>query len=104
MFGFLQISGKQLLIEAGAYIRIDRVPLSVGTSMTLDKVLFLQDKEQTLVGRPFIPDVKILATVVSHEQDPKIVIFKKRRRQNYRRKKGHRARKTVVRIDELLIS
>lgn len=101
MFAFLQASGKQFRIEEGVHIRIDRVPLTEGEKLTFDQVLLLQDQEKTLLGTPYVLGVKVLATVISHEQDTKVIIFKKRRRQNSRRKNGHRQQRTVVRIDSI---
>lgn len=67
----------------------------------LNKVLLLGSKDQTIVGRPTVPDAAVFAVVEEHALDEKVIIFKKKRRKNYRRTTGHRQELTRLRILEV---
>ncbi|GJX61593.1 50S ribosomal protein L21, mitochondrial-like protein [Tanacetum coccineum] len=67
----------------------------------LNKVLMLGSKTQTMIGRPVLPEAAVYAIVEEHALDAKVIIFKKKRRKNYRRKKGHRQESTKLRIIDI---
>ncbi|PIM97495.1 hypothetical protein CDL12_30033 [Handroanthus impetiginosus] len=69
--------------------------------LVLNKVLMLGSKTQTIIGRPFLPDAAVHAVVEEHALDAKVIIFKKKRRKNYRRTKGHRQELTKLRITDI---
>ncbi|KAJ0677713.1 putative ribosomal protein L21 [Helianthus annuus] len=67
----------------------------------LNKVLMLGSKTQTMIGRPVLPEAAVHAVVEEHALDAKVIIFKKKRRKNYRRTKGHRQELTKLRITDI---
>ena len=102
MFGFIETGGRQFRVKIGDVIRVEKRQEAPGTQITLDTVLLLAVDGQTFIGSSRV-DSKVLATIIEHDRDPKTLIFKKKRRKNYRRKKGHRQPKTLLRIDSLSV-
>lgn len=100
MFAIIEIGGKQYRVAPSQNVRVDKiVDQEVGQKLTLDKVFCLADeKGQLTIGAPLVKGAKVEAEVVRNYRDQKIIIFKKRRRQNSRRKNGHRQYKTELKI------
>ena len=101
MFGLVQIKGQQIPVKVGDRIRVERLTVPLGTTIEVDDVLMVTGEGKTLIGTPMISDAKVMGQVVAHDRDNKVIVFKKKRRKNYRRKKGHRQHKTVVRITSI---
>ena len=102
MYVVVETSGKQYKVSAGEIIDVDKLPLEVGEKVELDKVLLVADGEEVRVGQPTIEGAKVLATVTDHVKGPKLIVFKYRPRERYRRKKGHRQAYTRLMIDEIV--
>jgi large subunit ribosomal protein L21 len=98
MFAVIRTGGKQYKVAKDDVIVVETVPAEAGASVTLDEVLLVADGETTTVGAPTVAGAEVTATVVEHKKGDKILIFKKRRRHNYRRKNGHRQPLTVLKI------
>jgi large subunit ribosomal protein L21 len=94
MFAVIRTGGKQYKVAANDVIRVEKLPGEAGDTVTLDQVLMVGDK----IGAPLVAGASVTATLLEQGRGEKIIIFKKRRRQNYRRKKGHRQDLTVLRI------
>ena len=97
MFAVIKTGGKQYKVAPSDVILVERLPGQPGDTVTLDQVLMVGDK----VGTPFVAGASVTATLVEQTRGEKVIIFKKKRRQNYRRKKGHRQELTVLRINEI---
>ena len=97
MFAVIQTGGKQYKVAENDVIRIEKLAGAAGDSITFDQVLMVDDK----VGAPLVSGASVTGTVVAQDRNEKVIIFKKKRRQNYRRKKGHRQEVTVVRITSI---
>jgi len=95
-FAIIRTGGKQFRVEKGAKVRVPSLKSEVGASVDLD-VLATAEK----VGAPLIEDAKVTATIVDHGREPKIVVFKKKRRKHYKRTKGHRQAFTTIKIDSI---
>lgn len=95
----IRTGGKQFLVEAGKTIRVPSVEAEAGTSIDLD--VLVAGGDSTAVGAPAVAGVKVSATVVDHGRAPKIIVFKKKRRKQYKRKQGHRQDYTTLRIDSI---
>lgn len=99
MFAIIQSGGRQLKVTPGAVVNVDRFDAEPGSTVTIDRVLFLEkDGGEMLAGAPFVANAKVMAVVDGEERGPKIRIFKKRRRKGFRKTQGHRATYTRVRI------
>jgi large subunit ribosomal protein L21 len=97
MFAVIQTGGKQYRVAMGDSLRVEKLPGDVGGAVTFDKVL-LVGGESTKVGTPHVAGAKVSATIVAQDRDKKIIVFKFRRRKNYRRKNGHRQPFTELKI------
>ena len=98
MYAVIRTGGKQYKVAKDDVIVVETVPAEAGASVTLGEVLLLADGAATTVGTPTVSGAEVTATVVEHKKGDKILIFKKRRRHNYRRKNGHRQPLTVLKI------
>ena len=97
MFAVIQTGGKQYKVAKDDLIRVERLPGEAGSEVVLDQVLLVGDK----VGAPVVAGASVTATVVAQARGPKLIIFKKRRRQSSRRKNGHRRDLTILRITDI---
>ena len=103
MFAIVKTGGKQYRVVPGDVIRVEKLAGEAGAVVELGEVLMLGgDGAGIAVGRPRIEGAAVTATVVEQTRSDKILVFKKKRRHNYRRKKGHRQELTVLLIDEIL--
>jgi len=98
MFAVIRTGGKQYKVAAGDVIQVEKLAGEAGQTVTLDEVLMVSDAGNTTVGTPLVAKAAVTAEVVAQARGPKIIVFKKKRRQNYRRKNGHRQDLTVLRI------
>lgn len=101
MYALVEIKGKQYKAEKGSVIRIDRMESEKGSSVEFDKVLMLSNDKGVKVGAPFLDGIKIQATVEDQIRDKKVVVFKYKKRKNYRRTHGHRQPYTVIKVNEI---
>ena len=99
-FAIIRTGGKQFRVEKGAKVRVPSINDEVGASLDLD-VLATTDGNSTKVGAPLVDGAKVTATVVDHGRDAKIIVFKKKRRKQYKRTKGHRQGYTTLKIDSI---
>src|SRR5262245_18304669 len=99
-FAIIRTGGKQLRVEKGAKVRVPALKGAVGDAVDLE-VLASVDGENSRVGAPLVDGAKVTATVVDHGREPKIVVFKKKRRKHYKRTKGHRQGYTTLKIESI---
>ncbi|HIU65352.1 MAG TPA: 50S ribosomal protein L21 [Candidatus Enterousia avicola] len=90
-----QTGGKQYRVKQGDIVKVEK--LNAEGKVEFDQVLMLDDK----VGTPFVDGAKVVAEVVEQKRTDKVLVFKKKRRQNYRRTQGHRQYITVLKITEI---
>ncbi len=102
MFAVIKTGGKQYRVEENNIIKIEKLESTEGEKITFDQVLMVGDVTKATVGSPLIAGAKVEAEVLKQMRDRKVIIFKKKRRQNYRRKQGHRQHLTVVRITKII--
>ena len=102
MFAVIKTGGKQYRVAANDVITVATLAGEPGTAVTFDQVLMVTNDGTTQVGAPLIEGVTVAGEVVEHTRGEKVISFKKRRRQNSRRKRGHRQDYTVVRIAEIV--
>ncbi len=101
MFAVIKTGGKQYKVQKDDKFEIEKLDVKAGDKITWDEVLIVGDDKKSSIGAPFVKGASVIAEVVDHVRGPKIVVFKKKRRQNYRRKKGHRQDLTLVQIKEI---
>ena len=98
MYAVVKIKGQQFRVETGRKLQVPLLEDEVGASVTFDEVLMLADGEDVKVGQPHVAGASVAAEVLRHGRSRKIVVFKRKRRKNYKRKKGHRQPFTEVNI------
>ncbi len=103
MYAVIRTGGKQFRAEPGKKIRVPSLDMEPGESITFDEVLLAFDGNAVQVGVPTVGGAKVMAEVVRHGRDRKIIIFKRKRRKGYRRKQGHRQGFTEVRVDQIVV-
>jgi large subunit ribosomal protein L21 len=97
MYAVIQTGGKQYRVQPGEHLRVEKLPGDKGAKLTFDKVLMVGG-DAPRVGKPYVAGVRVTAEVVAQDRAKKIIVFKLRRRKNYRRKYGHRQPFTELRI------
>jgi large subunit ribosomal protein L21 len=101
MFAVIKTGGKQYRVAAEVTLEVGKVAGEPGQIVTFSDVLMLGG-DQPKLGAPLVSGASVAAEIVEHKRGPKVIAFKKRRRHNSRRKRGHRQDFTVVRITEIL--
>ena len=102
MFAVIKTGGKQYKVSAGDILKIEKLTNEAGKQVDFQDVFMVGDEKSAKVGTPSLDKVLVKATVLEQKRDDKIIVFKKKRRQGYDRKNGHRQHQTVVHIDEIL--
>ncbi len=101
MFAVVKTGGKQYRVAEGDVIKVEKLDGETGKNVTLDEVLMIGDDKGVKVGEPLLKGANVTAEVLEQKKDKKITVFKKKRRHNYRRKKGHRQEITVLRVKKI---
>jgi large subunit ribosomal protein L21 len=102
MFAVIRTGGRQYRVAPNDVIRVERMAGAEGEVVELGEVLMLGDGDKVTVGSPLVAGACVGAAVVAQAKADKVLVFKKKRRNNYRRKRGHRQELTVLRITEIL--
>ena len=100
MFAVIKTGGKQYRVAPDDVIRIERIAGEAGDEVAFDDVLMLDADGNTIVGAPLVDGATVTGTLVEQARGKKIIVFKKKRRKNYRRRNGHRQDLSIVRITE----
>ena len=101
MYAVIKTGGKQYRVAKDDVVTIERVAGDAGTKIEFDQVLMVSSGSDVKLGAPVVSGAKVLAELVEQSRGPKLIAFKKRRRKNSRRKKGHRQDLSVVRITDI---
>ncbi|MGB8738228.1 MAG: 50S ribosomal protein L21 [Rhodomicrobium sp.] len=101
MYAVIRTGGKQYKVAPQDVLQIEKIEGAAGEAVQFPNVLMVAGDGEPSVGAPLVSGAVVAAEVVEQGRGPKIIIFKKRRRQNYRRKRGHRQDLTTVRILEI---
>lgn len=98
VFAVFQTGGKQYRVHEKDLVTVEALPEATGKTISFSTVLMMGGQGAPKVGTPYVDGAKVTAEVVEQTRADKVIVFKKKRRHNYRRKKGHRQRQTVLRI------
>ena len=105
MFAVIRTGGKQYRVANGDVIKVEKLEGEAGSTVALAEVLMVGGEgAEARVGTPLVQGASVTAEVVAQGRGPKIIVFKKKRRKNYRRKRGHRQLLTVVRIADIAVA
>ena len=98
MYAVIKTGGKQYRVSEGETLHVEKLAGNPGDEINFDDVLLVGGSDAPKVGKPNVSGAKVTATIVSQDRGKKIVVFKMRRRKNYRRKAGHRQPYTRIKI------
>src|SRR5271156_5760648 len=98
MFAVIRTGGKQYRVTPQAVLKVEKLEAEPGATVTFTDVLAVGGQGSLTLGSPVIAGASVTATVTAQDRADKIIVFKKRRRQNSRRKNGHRQHITVLRV------
>ncbi len=101
-YAVIKTGGKQYRVAPGDKVRVEKLPGNVGDAITLGEVLLVGGGASPKVGRPLVAGAAVEAKITAQDRGKKIIIFKFRRRKNYRRKSGHRQSFTALEITQIL--
>ena len=97
MYAIVEVGGRQWKVEPGARLEVNRLSGAVGTQHVVDRVLLAQNGEGLHIGRPYVSGAKVICEVVEHRLGPKEISYHFRRRENWRKTRGHR--QPLTRLD-----
>ncbi len=98
MYAVIKTGGKQYRVTSGDVLKIEKIAGEEGKEVVFNEVLALDN----VIGTPLVANASVKALVLKQAKDKKIIVFKKKRRQNYRRKNGHRQNITLVKITDVI--
>jgi large subunit ribosomal protein L21 len=99
MYAIVRTGGKQYQVAQGDQLRVESLAGNVGETVELDDILLVADGEKVQIGKPQVAGAKVTATIVEQGKAKKVLVYKKKRRQGYEVKNGHRQQYTALRID-----
>lgn len=102
-YAIVEHGGKQYLAEEGGRIEVDRLSVEVGKPVEFKEVLLVTDGKQTKVGSPYVSGAKVKGKVLEHAKAKKVIVFKYKPKQRYRRTQGHRQRLTRIGIEDVAL-
>jgi large subunit ribosomal protein L21 len=98
MYAVVKTGGKQYRVSKGDRVKIEKIPGEVGTEVSFDQVLMIGGTDDVKVGTPHVSGASVSARIVKQDRSKKIIVFKFKRRQGYKKKQGHRQAYTQVEI------
>ena len=101
MYAIIKTGGKQYKVAANDVIKVENIAAQAGDTVKLDEVLMVAGDGAPKVGAPLVNGASVTAEVLEQAKGDKVIVFKKKRRHNYRRKNGHRQNLTVLRIKDI---
>lgn len=101
MYAIVKCGGKQLKVQQGDIVKVERLAEEAGAKVELTEVLLVAEGDKVTVGTPMVEGAKVTATVLEQKRDKKVIVFKKKRRQGYKLKKGHRQYVTVIKVESV---
>lgn len=101
MYAVVEAGGRQWRVTPGTQVVINRVTAKVGGQHILERVLLAHDGTQARVGQPYVAGAKVLCEVLEHGRGPKVITYKFRRRENYRRTRGSRQPQTTLLVKDI---
>lgn len=97
----IEASGRQYWVEQGKFIEVNNIAIKSGSKILIRRVLFGRNQEEIFIGKPYLTQVRVEATVGKHFLGPKVIVYKMKPKKKYRRKNGHRQQLTHLMIDKI---
>jgi large subunit ribosomal protein L21 len=101
MYAVIETGGKQYRVAPGEMVQIERLDQPVGATVEFDRVLAVEGGQGLVLGTPVVARARVAAEVVAQTRGPKVIAFKKKRRKNHRKTRGHRQEITTIKITQI---
>lgn len=101
MYAIARIAGKQFRIEPDTNVKVPRLPVEEGAKYEIADIIMTSDGQKVQLGQPTLSGIKVVAKVISHGRDPKVIVFRKKRRKGFKVTKGHRQGFTLLHIEKI---
>ncbi len=103
MYAIIEVGGRQWRVEPASPLVVNRLAADPGGHYVVDRVLFAGDGKASRIGAPYCEGAKVVCEVLEHRRGPKVINYKFRRRENYRRTRGHRQLLTTLLVKEIAL-
>jgi large subunit ribosomal protein L21 len=104
VYAVIRSGGKQYRVAEGEVVRLEKIGVESGSVMELKDVLLVKTDQQTYIGNPLVEGASVTCTVEAHELGDKVLVFKYKRKKQYRRMRGHRQAHSRVHIDKISVA
>jgi len=104
MFAVIKTGGKQYKVQEGEVLQVEKLNIEKGEKVKFEEVLLIEDGDMTQIGTPFVKSAAVEAVIVENFKDKKVIVFKKKRRKQYRKTKGHRQELTKIMIEQIVFA
>jgi large subunit ribosomal protein L21 len=102
-YAIVETSGQQFWLQPRRYYDVDRISAEVGSTVSLDSVLLVNDGSSATLGQPFVSGANVVLKVMEHRRGPKVIVYKMRPKKKTRRKNGHRQELTRVMVESITV-
>ena len=103
MYAIIRSGGKQYRVAQGEVVRLEKLEVESGGEVDFKDVLLVKTEEKTYIGQPIVDGATVKGTVQSNDKGDKVLVFKYKRKKQYRRTRGHRQQYSAVRIEKILV-
>ncbi len=101
MYAIIETGGKQYKVFEGEKLQVEKLNAEEGDTVTLDRVLMINNDSEILLGSPLVDGAKVTATIIEQGRGKKIIVYKYKAKANYRKKKGHRQPFSEIQIEKI---
>ena len=102
MLAVIKTGGKQYIVKPGDRLKVEKIDAEVGETLEISEVLLVKKEDEVKVGTPVVEGSKVVVSVLEQGRSPKIIVFKKKAKKGYKRKKGHRQPYTLIEVKEIV--
>jgi large subunit ribosomal protein L21 len=104
VYAVIVSGGKQYRVSEGDVVRVEKLAAEVGASIEFNDVLLVRTEEKTFIGKPLVQGASVLGVLESQDKDDKVLVFKYKKKKQYRRTRGHRQQHSAVRIEKIKVA
>jgi len=101
VFAVIKTGGKQYIVRPGDRIKVEKIEGNIGDTVEIKEVLLVNKDGDLKIGTPFVEGAKVVASILEQGKAPKVIVFKKKAKKGYKRKRGHRQYYTLLEIKEI---
>jgi len=99
----IKTGGKQYIVKPGDRLKVEKLNAEVGETVEISDVLLVKKEDEVKVGTPVVEGSKVIVSVLEQGRAPKVIVFKKKPKKGYKRKRGHRQPYTLIEVKEIVV-